>query len=580
MLFKKYSKLQIIIILLLLISLVVQGIVSIKQNSVTWDETCFIGHGKAIFDTGYMRYMLLMDHPPLSYYINSILLLPLKFDKSIWEPYPESDFECYEIGQKVLFHSGYDFRKILFVSRLPFVLLSVILAFYVLNWATQLYGKKSGIIALLLYSFNPSIIAYSTLALSDFVLAVMVFIATYYFWKLLKEKSKKNLILTGIFFGLALLSKTTAIMLIPLFIIIGFIAIHKKKNKLNTKTLIKYFFAIFIITMILVLVFHKFQFDTFKNSLPKGYYSDKTRSELSKIPYLSKPLLFIYDKVPLPAPIFFGSIGKIFYISLKGNPGFVFGKITDGIVWYFALLTFFLKTGLPLLTILLLLLIFHKRLPKKDIITNISLILPILLIFLILSNTNKMSGVKHILTIYPFLFVLTSNIINIKIKQKKYFNLMIYALLFFYVLSTVLAAPFYLSYINILGGGPNNAWKITVGSNIDFSQDLDGLRKFMERNNIEKINLSYWGSVDPKYYNISYEFMPSPCFQPWGPNYVPFLEGKCEDSKDCSERKGIIAISITNLQNVHLSNKTCYDWLKNYDPIEKIGYSIFIYNVT
>ena len=417
MLFKKYSKPQIFIILALITSLIVQGIIGINQSSVTYDETCFIGHGKAIFDTGYMRYMLLMDHPPLSYYINSIFLLPLKFDKSIWFPPETGGIECFDIGSKVLFHSGYDFKKILFVSRLPFIFLSVILAFYVLSWATQLYGKKSGIIALLFYSFNPTIIAYSGLAVSDFVLAMMIFIATYYFWKLMKEPCTKNLVLTGIFFGLAQLSKTTAILLIPLYIIIGFTAVYKKENNIKTKTLIKYFFVILIIAFFLILIFHKFQFGTFNDILPPSHYSEKARSELSKLPF-SETLLFIYDKVPFPTPVFIGTIGTIFYLSLQQGSGYVFGNITEGVVWYFPIVSFLLKTSLPLLIILLMLLIFHKKLQKKDIVTYLSLIAPLLLIFIIFSNTDKMAGIKHIFTIYPFIFVLASNIINIKIRRK------------------------------------------------------------------------------------------------------------------------------------------------------------------
>ncbi|MBU90155.1 hypothetical protein CMO94_01330 [Candidatus Woesearchaeota archaeon] len=576
MMWKKYSKIQISIILLLLVSLSIQAFIGIKQNSVTWDESCFIAHGKAIFDTGYMRYMLLMDHGPLSYYVNSIFLLPLKFDRSIWVPPENPAIECQDIGQKALFESGYDFKKILFVSRLPFVFLSLILAFYVLSWSTQLYGEKSGIIALLLYSFNPTIIAYSGLIVSDFVVAMMIFIATYYFWKLIKEPSKKNLILTGIFFGLAQLSKTTAILLILFYVIIGFTAVYKKENNIRTKTLIRYFLVIFLITFLLIFVFYKFQFGTFNDTLPPTHYGDKARAELGKIPYFSEPLLFIYDKVPFPAPLFIGTIGTVFYLSLQQSYGYVFGNITEGIVWYFPIVSFLLKTSLPLLIMILLLLVFHKKLPKKDIVTYLSLIAPILLFFIIFSNTDKMAGIRHIFTIYPFVFVLVSNIINIKIKRKKYFHWIIGALLFFYVLSTISIAPFYLSYINILGLGPNNGWKISGGTDIDLGQDLMGLKQFMERNNIDKINLSYFGSVDPKHYGISYDYMPSPYFQPWDPDYSYYLESRYEN---CSERKGKIAISVTNLLNIHLFDKTCYDWLKSYEPIEKIGYSIFIYDI-
>ena len=97
----------------------------------------------------------------------------------------------------------------------------------------------------------------------------------------------------------------------------------------------------------------------------------------------SKYLVFVYDKIPLPAPVYIGMVGNIFYLSLQEKAGFVFGRITSEIVWYFPLLTFFLKTSLSLLIMLVITLILHKKLPKKDFLTNMSLLAPIILIFII-----------------------------------------------------------------------------------------------------------------------------------------------------------------------------------------------------
>ena len=568
---KRYSKPQLILIIIILFFMVVQELAGMLHNSVVWDELCFVGAGKAIFSTGYMNYMLLADHPPLSYYLNSIPLIPLKFDEKIWQ-----NNSCWKIGHEVLFKSSYSTGRLLFISRMPFIFLSILLAFFVLKWSTEIYGAKSGVFALFLYSFNPSIIAYSGIATADFTVAAMIFITAYYFWKLIKNHSKKNLLLAGIFFGLAQLSKITAIILIPMFMAMGFVALYSRQNKLKLKDLIKDFFAIMLIGFFLVLAFHKFQFGTIAGSLPPEYYTERAREEIGKIPTVSKYLVFVYDKIPLPAPVYIGMVGNIFYLSLQEKAGFVFGRITSEIVWYFPLLTFFLKTSLSLLIMLVITLILHKKLPKKDFLTNMSLLAPIILIFIIFSKTNKFAGVNHILAVYPFIFILASNLINIKIKNKK---VLVTALLLSYAMPVLLIAPYYLSYVNLLAGGPGNAYKIIVGANIDQGQELLELKKFISERGISNIKLSYWGSVDPKDYNISYEYMPSPYFQPWQNNYTHIAPSPRNISEDCSKRSGLIAISVTNLQNAHLINKTCYDWLKNQKPIEKAGYSMFIYDI-
>ena len=101
----------------------------------------------------------------------------------------------------------------------------------------------------------------------------------------------------------------------------------------------------------------------------------------------------------------------------------------------------------------------------------------------------------------------------------------------------------------------------------------------MEKNKLNKIKLSYWGSIDPKDYGIKYDFIPSPFFQPWQNNYTHIVPESTIIEEDCSAKEGLIAISVTNLYSVYLQNKTCYEWLNQYEPIEKIGKTIFIYDI-
>ena len=239
----KYSNPQKALILILIFFLVAQTLAGMLHNSVTWDELFFIGQGKAIFSTGYMRFIILSDHPPLSYYLNSIFLIPLKFDEKTWDKN-----ESFKIGNDVLFNSGYNYKTILFLSRLPFLLLSVIGALYLVRWATELYGAKAGIAALFFYSFNPAIIAYSGVATADFTAAIMIFIATYHFWRYVLEQSGKNILFSGIFFGLAQLSKITAFVLLPLFVITGLTAVYRKKIKF--KLFMRHLIAIFLIAFV------------------------------------------------------------------------------------------------------------------------------------------------------------------------------------------------------------------------------------------------------------------------------------------------------------------------------------------
>jgi hypothetical protein len=95
----------------------------------------------------------------------------------------------------------------------------------------------------------------------------------------------------------------------------------------------------------------------------------------------------------------------------------------------------------------------------------------------------------------------------------------------------------------------------------------------MREKGIERVHLSYFGAADPHYYGISYDWMPS--------YYLPsdYMSEEVKTRRFKIPKSGVVAISATNLQNVYFSDKNFYDWLHKYEPVDKIGYSIFIYDL-
>ena len=118
--------------------------------------------------------------------------------------------------------------------------------------------------------------------------------------------------------------------------------------------------------------------------------------------------------------------------------------------------------------------------------------------------------------------------------------------------------PHYLAYFNELIGGPDNGQKYLIDSNLDWGQDLKGLKKWLDKNGIaETIKLNYDNKLEADYRKINYEAY----------NF-------CE-----KPTKGIFAIRVNNLVGQAPTLRNCFRWLDNYEPIAKIGYSIWIYNL-
>jgi hypothetical protein len=93
----------------------------------------------------------------------------------------------------------------------------------------------------------------------------------------------------------------------------------------------------------------------------------------------------------------------------------------------------------------------------------------------------------------------------------------------------------------------------------------------MEKEKLEVIYLSYFGSASPSYYGIRYQHAPGSWLWEWPPP---------REKISRPSRRDILAISVHNLQDVDSPDDPLYHWLWKDAPIAKIGYSIFIYDLT
>jgi hypothetical protein len=112
--------------------------------------------------------------------------------------------------------------------------------------------------------------------------------------------------------------------------------------------------------------------------------------------------------------------------------------------------------------------------------------------------------------------------------------------------------PDYLSYFNELIGGPGKGYLFLRDSNIDWGQDLPGLRKYMDENNIDNIRLLYFGTADPLYYGIEYADLDVS-------EHISPINGR------------IYAVSVHYLESV--------EWGGKIPPSTNVGNSIFIYDL-
>jgi hypothetical protein len=279
-------------------------------------------------------------------------------------------------------------------------------------------------------------------------------------------------------------------------------------------------------------------------------------------------------------PTFWAGIEQILLLSGGGRPAFLLGQTsTEGFTAYFPV-AFVVKTPLPTLILLGLTLyvLLRPSAPPMHRRKALFLTLPAALYFLASMQSDLNLGYRHLLPVLPFLYTAIAGAAATILQRatartpRHLPRVAIYGIALWLLLATLNIHPHYLSFFNPLAGGPRYGYKILVDSNVDWGQDLLRLRQWMTRNDVDHLRLSWFGTADPDYYDISYEPLPGlpRHFNLWWD--VPF--------DPSSPESGVYAISVSNLWELPLQEeKVVFPWFREREPNDRVGYSILIYDV-
>ncbi|GAI09801.1 unnamed protein product, partial [marine sediment metagenome] len=173
----------------LLVFVFIIAFLSIRDDSLTSDELVHLPAGYSYLTQKDMR--LNPEHPPL---IKDLAAIPLLFIRDIKFPseinaWQENVNDQWEFGSYFLYRAGNPVEKMIFWDSIPMILILVLLGFYIFRWARELFGNKTALLALFLFSFSPTFLAHGRLVTTDVGAAAGVFIASYYFLKFLKDSS-------------------------------------------------------------------------------------------------------------------------------------------------------------------------------------------------------------------------------------------------------------------------------------------------------------------------------------------------------------------------------------------------------
>jgi 4-amino-4-deoxy-L-arabinose transferase-like glycosyltransferase len=529
--------------LILFIVFFVQGIFFISANSPTYDEAAHVAAGYSYLAKRDFR--LNPEHPPL---IKQLLALPLFVGYRIaFNPDPQhwSDGDDYLIGQDLLYKSILPADRILLLSRLPNLLIGGILVALTGLWAYRIWGGGAGILAMALASLEPNLVAHSSLVTTDTGTTLFIFLSVYFLWEYLNFPKWWLLAATGISTGMALLSKFSALLLPP---------------------------------MIALIVAASFLVGSEPYLLPLRKKQDRPTYKLLLMQSVAVlfPIAF-FALLTIPSAYFFQGFSpwlhgleKFLTHAQDGHPAFFLGEYSYQGWWNYFLVAFLIKTPIGSLLLIAASFIFYRAgnpLRRREVIL---LLLPVLVVFLATTQAKVNIGLRHILPVYPCLFVIASRLATIHFRGRWLMPILVGIPLVSTAISSLRIAPHQLAYFNEFVGGPDQGYRYLSDSNIDWGQDLRGVKAYMEKENLPIIYLSYFGTAPPSYYGIRYQYVPGGW--PW--------ESPPVDKVPAGASRKILAISVCNLQDISTPGDPLFRWLWIRQPVAKIGYSIFVYDLT
>lgn len=419
---------------------------SVLQESQTYDEAVYIAAGYSYWRTGDFR--INTEHPPFAKYLVAAPLLTMHLkmplDSAAWQ-----HGDQYAFGAEFLYHNLISPDAILFASRCTTIALTIIFALLLTIWVRRRAGILAALLALVLFAFDPNILAHGRYATNDLCLALFIFLSAICWNRALARGRILDYAIAGLAIALAVSTKLSGVLVIPTLFILS-LARRPEPNALARGC------AVALLTIVLT------------------------------ISFLYHGAFYQYGKV----------IEDWQAQASGGHLAYLFGATFKDGRWYFYPAVAAVKT--PLGVFLALGVAIGAMLAQKRVAADSwVLIVPAAVYALACLFSPVDLGMRILLPVYPLLYAFIA--INVTRIQWQAALALCAAIVVF---ESATIYPYYLAYFNVLAGGPTQGPRFLLDSNIDWGQDTKRLKTFLQSHGLRGACTAYFGMAYPFYYRI------------------------------------------------------------------------------
>jgi hypothetical protein len=523
---------------LLLVFYLAQCAWFIRTQSLTFDEPVHIAEGLDAWRSG--RFEQYNDHPPLARLWCALPLLGQKWHLEI-QKLPDS-FRVSGITP--------DPESLAWRGRVMNVLLGFLLALLLWRVADRLFSRTGANFALALFAFSPALIAHFSIVATDGA-ATLFILATA--WALVRWRRSPTWIRTlslGLLLGLLLLAKFSTA---PMFVLallwmlfLGAGKIFKTPIRCNwSKTAAALVLGLFVLWT--GYFFHVSRLTVHEGTLTATF------------PNWSEPIVkpvrgHMNFSVLIPAGEYVEGFRELVRHNRQGQAAFFLGRVSTRGGWksyYPVVILLKWPTIVLALSLIGLVIVLRKKVSVPPDLWILASFPALYLAMAIFARFNI--GDRHVLPLYPFALLFAAAAWEWA-RRKPAVAALLILLAVLNAVDALRFAPGYLSYFTPFVR-PAESYRLLTDSNLDWGQGLLALRDYQRNHPRDPMSLSYFGSVDPRFYGIQSNEL--------GSEHV----------------SGTVVVSATNLSGQFLTEPERYHWLLQQKPVAILDHSLYVFRV-
>jgi 4-amino-4-deoxy-L-arabinose transferase-like glycosyltransferase len=515
-----------------------------RNESQTWDESNQLLSGYVYLITG--RFTVALEQPPLAKLLWAVPVALLRPDPP---PAVIRAEDPWPAGLRFLYHNRVPADAMLMAGRSCAIAISVVLGVAVAFFAKRYFGAVVALAAVFLYAADPNFLAHGRYMKNDVAAALTIFGAVMIWGDYLARPARSRLWISGAALGLALATKDSALVLLPVMLILYAIREWQQRRPLAIALCVRRFAIAGLAAFLVIFIVYGFELR------PVGQSGVFRRFF---------PAAGALAQVPVPALGYFTGLGTIWLKQTVGGleSGYVLGEPALFGRWYTSPVALAVKTPLADLILFALAAALAAMRLRSANLRGLNFrwylfLVPPAIYAAVSLFTSFNAGIRHLLPLYPFLFVAAIAIV-LRPPVRRWRAASVLAVSALLLIETAGIYPHYLAFFNALAGGPVGGRRVLVDSNLDWGQDVKNLKAWLREHAIDEVAISYYGMADLAYYGIHAIDLPQ----------VPDVSSA--QKLDC-----VAAISATNLA----LHRRRYAGLEALQPSARIGYSIYVYDL-